>query len=65
MVDEYRLAQERYGGPEKAAETLAQIDQPGLRMFRIAMAPQWVQVLDFTERFPGGNSADDFVGRGR
>jgi hypothetical protein len=40
-------------------------DRPGVRMARIAVRPTWVGVLDFTTRFPGGGTADDFAQRGR
>jgi hypothetical protein len=51
---EYALAARRYLGEEAAAGYLAQIDQPGTRMARIAVRPAWVGVLDFQTRFPGG-----------
>src|SRR5258708_32471949 len=49
---EYMLAARRYLGEEAAAAYLAQIDQPGTRMVRIAVRPPWVAVLDFQQRLP-------------
>lgn len=49
---EYRLAARRYLGEEAAAGYLAQIDQPGTAMARIAVRPAWVGVLDFQHRMP-------------
>ena len=54
VVTEYALAARRYMGEESAAAYLAQIDQPGTKMARIAVRPTWVGVLDFQTRFPGG-----------
>jgi len=51
---EYALAARRYMGQEAATGYLAQIDQPGTRMARIAVRPIWVGVLDFQTRLPGG-----------
>lgn len=64
VVEEYRLAQYRYVGPELGAQSVAEVDKPGLRMARIALRPSWVGVLDFQTRFPGGGSAEDFAQRG-
>jgi hypothetical protein len=52
VLEEYALAAPRYMGAEAAAEYLAQIDQPGTRMARIALRPAWVGVLDFRTRLP-------------
>lgn len=52
IVPEYVLAARRYLGQEGAAAFLAQIDQPGARMHRIALRPSWVGVLDFKTRLP-------------
>jgi hypothetical protein len=65
VVPEYALAHYRYAGPEQGAANIAEVDQPGLRMARIALRPEWVGVLDFQQRFPGGGAADDFARRGR
>jgi len=53
VVPEYAEAARRYSGPEAAATYLAQIDQPGTRMARIGLRPDWVAVFDFDERVPG------------
>jgi hypothetical protein len=52
VATEYALAAPRYMGEEAAAAYLAQIDQPGTRMARIALRPAWVGVLDFQTRLP-------------
>jgi hypothetical protein len=65
IVPEYALSWERYAGPEQAAAALAEVDQPGVRMARIAVRPTWVGVTDFQTRFPGGLSAEEFQNRGR
>ncbi len=49
---EYAQAAHRYLGSEQATPYLAQIDQPGTRMARIALRPDWVSVLDFQTRMP-------------
>jgi hypothetical protein len=57
---EYAEAAHRYLGSEQAAAYIAQIDQPGTRMARIAVRPAWVGVLDFQTRLPsalGGAAA--------
>jgi Pyridoxamine 5'-phosphate oxidase len=65
IVPEYALAQVRYAGPEQGAAAVAEVDQPGTKMARIAVRPAWVGVLDFRTRFPGGGTAEDFERRGR
>jgi hypothetical protein len=52
VAREFELAAQRYMGPDAAAAYLAQIDQPGTRMARIAVRPTWVGVLDFQTRLP-------------
>jgi hypothetical protein len=52
VVPEYALAARRYLGEEAAASYLAQIDQPGTRMARIAVRPAWVGIVDFQRRSP-------------
>lgn len=54
VVPEYALAARRYLGVEAAAAYLAQIDQPGTRMARIAVRPTWVGIVDFQTRLPSG-----------
>jgi pyridoxamine 5'-phosphate oxidase-like protein len=65
IVPEYALAQIRYQGEEAGRAAVAEVDKPGVRMARIAVRPTWVGVLDFTTRFPGGGSADEFAQRGQ
>jgi hypothetical protein len=52
IPSEYAEAARRFLGEEEANGYLAQIDQPGTRMARIAVRPQWVGVLDFQTRMP-------------
>lgn len=54
VVPEYALAAHRYLGEEAASAYLAQIDQPGTRMARIAVRPRWVGIVDFQTRMPSG-----------
>ena len=59
VVPEYAQAAHRFIGSEQATDYLAQIDQPGTRMARIAVRPTWVGLLDFQTRLPsalGGTS---------
>src|SRR5918997_4992145 len=65
IVPEYALAQIRYQGEEAGRSAVADVDRPGVRMARIAVRPTWVGVLDFTTRFPGGGTADDFAQKGQ
>lgn len=64
IVPEYRLAHIRYAGPEQGAANVAAVERPGVRMARIGLRPNWVGVLDFVSRLPGGVSADAFEKRG-
>jgi hypothetical protein len=52
VASEYAEAAHRFLGPEEAAGYLAQIDQPGTRMARIALRPTWVALMDFQTRMP-------------
>ncbi|QSB17525.1 pyridoxamine 5'-phosphate oxidase family protein [Natronosporangium hydrolyticum] len=65
VLPEYAAAQHRYYGEQAAAATIAEIDQPGLRMARIGLRPRWVGMIDFQTRFPGGTTADEFAQVGR
>jgi hypothetical protein len=65
IVPEYALTQRRYAGQERADAELASLDHPDMQMARIAMRPDWVGVLDFTTRFPGSATAEQFAQRGR
>src|SRR5437763_1839706 len=50
VAAEYAEAAHRFLGSEQAAGYLAQIDQPGTRMARIAVRPAWVALMDFQSR---------------
>jgi hypothetical protein len=52
VPSEYAEAAHRFLGPEQATGYLAQIDQPGTRMARIAVRPAWVSLMDFQSRMP-------------
>jgi hypothetical protein len=52
VAPEYAEAAHRFLGSEEATGYLAQIDQPGTRMARIAVRPSWVGLLDFQTRMP-------------
>jgi hypothetical protein len=65
IVEEYSAAQRRYAGEEQGRANVAAVDQPGTKMFRIAVRPSWVGVLDFVTRFPGGTTPDEFALRGQ
>ena len=52
VAPEYAEAAHRFLGSEQAAGYLAQIDQPGTRMARIAVRPAWVALMDFQTRMP-------------
>lgn len=64
ILPEYRLAHLRYAWPEQGAAHVAAVNHPGVRMARIGLKPQWVGVLDFVSRLPGGVSAEEFDMRG-
>ncbi|MQA12028.1 MAG: pyridoxamine 5'-phosphate oxidase [Pseudonocardiaceae bacterium] len=65
LVPEYLEAHRRYGGDEQVAAVRAERDHPDTKMARIAVRPNWVGVLDFQSRFPGGSSAEEFSEAGR
>jgi hypothetical protein len=52
VAGEYAEAAHRFLGTDQAADYLAQIDQPGTRMARIAVRPTWVALMDFETRMP-------------
>jgi hypothetical protein len=52
VAAEYAEAAHRFLGAEQATGYLAQIDQPGTRMARIAVRPAWAAVMDFQTRMP-------------
>lgn len=53
IVAEYREAAERYLGAEAAAGYLSAFEGAAVSMARIAVRPEWVGVLNFSERLPG------------
>ncbi|WP_222720676.1 pyridoxamine 5'-phosphate oxidase family protein [Actinomadura sp. HBU206391] len=54
VLPEYATIQRAGMGEEAANAYLRAIDQPGLRMVRIGLRPNWVAVLDFQQqRLPG------------
>jgi hypothetical protein len=65
VVPEYAQAHARYAGEEQGAKNIAEIDYPGLKMVRIAIQPNWVGVLDFMTRLPGGATPEEFANRGQ
>ena len=52
VAAEYAEAARRFLGTEQAANYVAEIDQPGTRMARIAVRPTWVALMDFQYRMP-------------
>jgi hypothetical protein len=56
VIPEYATAAKRYFGDEQGK---AWVDQfpPDMQMWRIAVTPTWVNVLDFETRFPSALSA--------
>lgn len=52
LVKEFEKAAHRYLGDEGANGYLNQMNQPGVRMARIAVRPKWVGILDFQTRPP-------------
>ncbi len=52
VAAEYAEAARRFLGTEQAANHVAEIDQPGTRMARIAVRPTWVALMDFQYRMP-------------
>lgn len=52
LVKEFEKAAHRYLGDEGANGDLNQMNQPGVRMARIAVRPKWVGILDFETRLP-------------
>lgn len=57
VLPEYAVTQRKVMGEEKAADYLATIDKPGLRMVRIGLRPSWAGLVDFRSRFPGRTPA--------
>jgi hypothetical protein len=49
---EYADAQRRYYGAEQAQAVLDDVERSGTRMYRVALRPSWVGVVDFETRLP-------------
>jgi hypothetical protein len=60
---DYATSARQYLGPEAAPDYLNMLDQPGTRMARITVRPEWVALLDFAgDRLPAvmaGPTGDD------
>jgi hypothetical protein len=56
IVPEYAAAAERYFGREQGQAWVGQLRAITPRMVRIAIAPQWVGILDFQTYFPSALS---------
>jgi PPOX class probable F420-dependent enzyme len=56
VVPEYAAAAERYFGREHGQAWLVQLRAMTPTMVRIAIAPEWVGILDFQTRFPSAIS---------
>jgi PPOX class probable F420-dependent enzyme len=54
VSDEMAAAAERYMGPEGGRAWVEQVARLSSHMARIAVRPEWVDVLDFETRLPGG-----------
>jgi hypothetical protein len=52
IAPEYRLAAERYFGPDMGPQFMAQLGQMFDQTTRIAVTPEWVGLIDFEQRFP-------------
>lgn len=52
VVPEYALSAERYFGEEAGKGWTQQVDQMFPEMTRIRVCPEWVNILDFEQRFP-------------
>lgn len=52
VVPEYALSAERYFGEEAGKGWTQQVDQMFEGMTRIRVCPEWVNILDFEQRFP-------------
>lgn len=59
IVPEYALAAQRYIGKEAAVAYLAQFDETGTTMARIALQPAWVGTIDFETRLPNNMAGAD------
>ena len=57
IVSEYAAAAERYFGREQGQAWVKQLGGQTKNMVRIAIAPEWVGLLDFQTRFPSALSS--------
>lgn len=57
VVPEYAMAAERYFGPKGGQDWINQIKGLFSQMARIAVTPEWVNILDFEKRFPSAIAA--------
>ena len=64
ILPEYRAMHYRYAGKEQGERNVAEVERPGVRMARISLRPSWCGVLDFTTRFPGDSTQEEFQNRG-
>lgn len=53
IVDEYRVAAQKYLGHDAATEMFAALEGAPATMARISVEPSWVGLLDFESRLPG------------
>lgn len=54
IADEYAASARRYLGSSAAAQLLESVNHPSTRQARIVLRPDWVGLLDFATRLPGG-----------
>jgi hypothetical protein len=52
LVPEYVWIHHHYYGPEQGARNIAEIERSAPRMWRIALRPAWVGLVDFQTRLP-------------
>jgi hypothetical protein len=52
VAPEYAAAAERYFGEAQGKAWVAQLGQLTTHMVRIAIQPEWVNIIDFEQRFP-------------
>ena len=57
VAAEHAEAAHRFPGSDQATGYLAQIDQPGTRMARIAVRPAWVGPMELQNRMPSARCA--------
>lgn len=52
VAQEYAAAAERYMGPDAGSAWVQQIASSSPNMWRVAVRPEWVGIIDFETRFP-------------